>query len=801
MYRIQVLLTRVLPCSIALFFGFLILRFTELYRVDDLSIEGEKFPFYIYGAYIDLIFTLLITFFYCVFRLIADLCKIPRLFFVLHALNLLALILNFIMIEFFLTSGMMLDETLFLFSWKEITVIIGDGRITAGTILCVVGIIAYYFAAIALLKRVQLNKVALYTFGICILLSVFLVRQTNFESSSDHKDTKLSNNKLAYFTHRLLQYSFAREASGQVNIADFKSLDANFYGGKPMSAAYPLLHESAAKSEFAGYFRKEGEQPPNIVFIIVESLSSHLVGEKGKQYGSLLSFIDSLSAKSLFFPNVLSTCERTHNVLPAMLASVPNAPAGKKFMELEHPEHWSLMSLLKKYYETRFFCGVYLNFTNMDGFMKANHTEYLVRAWEKQFRTDFDAENIWGYPDGDLFRKSWLDYEKQDLEQKSRLDVLLTVSTHDPFLYPDKERYSAQVKDKINKLRNPSEHYLSISERADEFGAYVYMDDQLRKYFDRARKCSNFENTIFIITGDHGSPLSMPNDLAAYNVPLIIYSPLLKKPGIFHAVSTHLDLAPTLLNYLRLTYGLPLPSKVPFMGKELSFVKQFESKRSIALNTYRFQNENLVHKDKFLFHNQLYQITEGLELKEISNESLEKKLKNQLYMYEMLSRYTVLENKIIPKLLKTGYDIDVEYKEIKSFVLEKPSSEFMVSEYMNLGEEIRLNPAVKSIRVEFRADFFLENTADKENLPSFTVSLDNITGKNSKNICWMQHEYRHGKLKSGAWNNFSMVATLKMADIEKLEANNGLKLYLLNKDRKKVYIRNIKTKVLEEKNE
>ncbi|MFN6083299.1 MAG: LTA synthase family protein, partial [Fluviicola sp.] len=194
---------------------------------------------------------------------------------------------------------------------------------------------------------------------------------------------------------------------------------------------YTVFQPLSDSSALSPYF-KDSDKKPNIVFVIVESLSSELIGENGKQTGQLMPFLDSLSQESLFFPNTLSTAERTHNVLPATLCSLPNSVDGTVFQQIEYPNHWSLMSLLKKDYFSRFYCGVKMEFINMQGFMRFQKTDLLSEKWSEENRKDSARiKASWGFPDECIYRQS-----EQDLEEiktnKALFDVFLTISSHDP---------------------------------------------------------------------------------------------------------------------------------------------------------------------------------------------------------------------------------------------------------------------------------------------------------------------------------------------------------------------------------
>jgi len=88
-----------------------------------------------------------------------------------------------------------------------------------------------------------------------------------------------------------------------------------------------------------------------------------------------------------------------------------------------------------------------------------------------------------------------------------------------------------------------------------------YDDDVLQEFFETIQGTAWFENTIFIITADHGMDLGdrgVPADYEnlrreATHVPLILYGhPDILRRGTQSQLSAHIDLAPTILDMLNI---------------------------------------------------------------------------------------------------------------------------------------------------------------------------------------------------------------------------------------------------------
>ncbi len=801
MEKIREILYKVWPYTVALFAGFAGLRVYEFFHLEPAM--RISFGVCMQGMGIDLLVSLLITGMYVVIQFLLRLCRLRMMLWIMVALSLIALLVNFVLIQYFFATKIPLDEAIYFFSLQELKLIVGgENRVSIEVFLVIGGMLLLYFLLINRLKKLAPNRWFIVIFGAGIFASLIFPALTYADPETDHKRAVVLNNRLAYFAHRSVVYFTQEEwQSGDIQVNEFSKLDRDFYGGESVSAEYPLLHELPETSEFSTYLNKSEKGAPNIVFIMVESLSTTLVGEKGSKTGNLLPFLDSLSKQSLYWPNFLSTCDRTHNVLPASLASVPYTTKGNMFQQLEFPNHWSLFSLLNNTYYTRFYCGVDLNFSNMNGYMNYYQTMYIVKNWEKQFSAKFSKRKTpWGFPDGILFEKSWLDYHRQKLEKQKRLDVLLTISTHDPFVIPREKYYTDQVLKSIAKVKHPTETHRYVKDNAYKFASFVYTDDQLRKYFEKAKQNPGFDNTIFLIYGDHGTELCLYDELSRYKIPLIIYSPLIKQPKTFRGVSSQLDLAPTLLNYLRLTYGMKLPGTVPFVGKELSYNPKFECKRSLILGSNGLKGEHIIHQNYFMFLNELFKVGDGLEIEAVNNPKKQKEMNEQRKMCNLLSDYTIYGNKILPLSLVKSYTKTEEFKVIYQHAEKQPKNETLKEQFISIGDNLTLPANTKYIRIQLDFDYWNENNQKATELPRLTVSLDHTIKGKSEQIFWKQIDYHQTKaFTKKSWNHLSATITLRMSDYQKMGKENVLKYYILNTDRKAFKIKNVEAKVLKDR--
>jgi phosphoglycerol transferase MdoB-like AlkP superfamily enzyme len=154
-------------------------------------------------------------------------------------------------------------------------------------------------------------------------------------------------------------------------------------------------------------------------------------------------------------------------------------------------------------------------------------------------KSDFKSSDIqsnWGAYDGLTFQQ----HLKYLTKQKAPfLGTLLTLTNHEPFQLPNKGKFGNKTL--ADKFRSTS----------------YYVDQELIKYINEAKKQAWYKNTIFIITADHGHRLPMETreiyDPLRYHIPLLIVGGALKdefKGVINQTYGSQVDINATILAQL-----------------------------------------------------------------------------------------------------------------------------------------------------------------------------------------------------------------------------------------------------------
>jgi phosphoglycerol transferase MdoB-like AlkP superfamily enzyme len=284
----------------------------------------------------------------------------------------------------------------------------------------------------------------------------------------------------------------------------------------------------------------------NVMLIVIESGGQHWIDRLNNAPGAaprgLMPFLDSLSAQSLVIRYNFTTGRRSNEGLTAILGGFPMFTP---FIYMGSPYDGNTVDALpallqRKGYATKYYTG-------------ANHGSFAIDqmammmgmqsvADRETYGDDSDFDGVWGIYDHAMAR-----YTVEDVGTLSHpwLACWFTLSSHAPFRVPKDWR--------ADGYKSPD----GSMERAME-----YVDRSLSYFFELARRQPWYDNTLFVITGDHGC-----RDLHGTiydtpwlyaSIPMIIYDPsgATVAPGeITNRVMSQVDTGATILGLL----GYPEP--------------------------------------------------------------------------------------------------------------------------------------------------------------------------------------------------------------------------------------------------
>jgi phosphoglycerol transferase MdoB-like AlkP superfamily enzyme len=551
---------------------------------------------------------------------------ISRVFFITFSLVLIAV--HAILGEYFLETLVPLGADLLKYSLADIKQTVGAAGISISFIsstILLLGLAAGFFIIIP--KKLKLSTgyavTLLGLYAVSAILSIASI--TNTWKPGQEFSNNISLNK-SYFFYTSC-YRFLRGVKEDVPTdSGLPSANASF--NYIDEEHYPFLHSVDSNTDVLSPFFNSKVIPPNIVFIVVEGLGRAFSND-GAYLGSFTPFLDSLSQKSLYWRNFLSAGGRTFAMPPSIFGSLPFGKNG--FLELgdQMPAHFSLFNVLEKNgYSSNFFYGGDASFDNMNKFMKMNGTDVYDG---KTFSADYTKMPLsnsgfsWGFGDEEVFRK----YDEATEKIKTpTCNVVLTLSTHSPFLINEEDKYLEIFEQRMETLGFSEAKKEEHRNYKNQYASILYLDNSIRNFINNYSKRADFDNTIFIITGDHRMPeIPISTKVDRYHVPLIIFSPLLKRSQTFGAVSSHFDITPSLLSLFKHTYNFKVPAVATWIGSGLDTAHAYRSIHSYPLMQTKNDVNDFLMNEYMLDGEDLFQLNDNMDLEPINNENEKGKIK------------------------------------------------------------------------------------------------------------------------------------------------------------------------------
>lgn len=568
------------------------------------------------------------------------------------------IIIGLLLTKYYSTTLLPLGADLFGYSISEVkqTALAGASVDLLSVVLFVslillLWILVHFFSGKRLLNlKVGWGFLLLCTIAVFSGFS-FAPSATKFKSDFDYN---LSLNKQGYFYEKSLDFFTEDEPELDIYadnyIDDFDTegpANASLPVYKYVDAKYPFLRENNTEDVLGNFFNKF-DTAPSIVYIQVEGLGRAFSGE-GAYLQSFTPFLDVLAEKSIYFENFLASQGRTFASLPSVLGSLPFAQHGFSDLGNRIPTHLTLINILgANGYRTRFYSGFDLAFDNEGLFLRKSniHETVSITNFGSGYRK-MPANSggfTWGYGDMELMQRS--------LNAPAKVpafNIIQTMSMHTPYKVHNQEKYLQQFERLMTSFAFDESTRQEYRKYKGVYSTILYADDALKVFFQEYAKREDFKNTIFLITGDHRLPeIPMSTKIDRYHVPLIIYSPMLNKSARIKSVSTHFDIAPSLLAFLHKNYNLTTPKLVNFIGSGLDTVRAFRNIHKYPLMQTKNEITDFLSGEYFLNGDMLYSIDSRMYAEAIDNQEIKDQLKGEFRRFKAQNDLVSKVKKLLP---------------------------------------------------------------------------------------------------------------------------------------------------------
>ena len=372
----------------------------------------------------------------------------------------------------------------------------------------------------------------------------------------------------------------------------------------------------------------------NVVVILMESFAGHSVGALGRP-GNITPYFDNLAKEGLLFERFFSNGTHTHQGMFATMACFPNLPGFEYLMQT--PEGSHKLSGLPELLSARKFDDVYVYngdfaWDNQSGFFSNQGMTTFVGR--NDFVDPVFSDPTWGVSDQDMFNRGLEELKKR--EGKEPFYALLqTLSNHTPYALP---------------TPLPVEPVTDRGSLNEHLTAMRYSDWALGQFFEKARKEPYFNETLFVVVGDHGfgnEQQISEMDLGRFNVPLLFIGPgIQEKFGPRNdTVGTQVDIVPTIMGRLggefrQQCWGRDLLT-LPEGDKGAGVIKPSGSDQTVAIIS---DDHLLVQPKDMPAKVWQYRLGTHPEAKVVTNPQVEAELKQKLESFLQTATKSLLDN-------------------------------------------------------------------------------------------------------------------------------------------------------------
>lgn len=292
--------------------------------------------------------------------------------------------------------------------------------------------------------------------------------------------------------------------------------------------AFPLMRVSAGNPQ---------KQRPNIVVLLLESWDASNVdamrAAMGKQTRGATPNFDALARNGRLYTNFFAVGQRSIEGITGLVAGIPGTPGMPQMGSGLEQNRMSFLGELAKAqgYRTIFLQSSKRGSFHVDAIAsRAGFETYLGAEDIEELHTDKTADASWGTWDHNTFQAA---NQLFSSAQKPFLGFIFSSSTHTPYGVPTKRWL---------KFHGGTDQDMFLN-------TLYYADWALGELIKAAKQAGYYDNTIFVLTGDHVSHYVdhseyLPN---LYRVPLLLVGPGIS-PGIDKRVGGHLDVIPTLID-------------------------------------------------------------------------------------------------------------------------------------------------------------------------------------------------------------------------------------------------------------
>lgn len=406
----------------------------------------------------------------------------------------------------------------------------GIGHFMLSIVGALVFIVASWFALFKFGKKFKaprnFNKAFPIALGVATIFGISFASVTGY-SRQDFKRVAPE------FYH--IGSEIANVFSHMTEPSDYKA-GIEFLGGNP-NEKYPFFHKASNEAEsFKNFENLPLEQRPDIIYLTIETFRGWTADFRNEDMCKLMPNLCGLAKSGIYYPRAYSVGYPSVEGFLGMQTGIWSHPS-KSFLSERAGTHLrSLPGILKHAgYHRELVTATNPSFDN------------LTPWFEKWYDfSEFNSDRVSDVSISDRFVELYRERPKD----KPLFFNWMSTNMHVPFTLP--EGYDQTGK-------SPAERYEQV---------LAYMDSAVGIILDEVRKGERANNTVFVLAGDHSYPTQAQN--LEYGtgihpgfvwIPMVIAGPGIDSGKVDLRMVSQTDIAPTLLDLLKLDVTNNFPGK------------------------------------------------------------------------------------------------------------------------------------------------------------------------------------------------------------------------------------------------
>jgi lipoteichoic acid synthase len=304
-------------------------------------------------------------------------------------------------------------------------------------------------------------------------------------------------------------------------------------------------------------------RPRNVIVLVMESTSARYLDLYNSAFEDVTPRLNGEVAHSLVFDNFYCHVGLTANAVVAIALSIYPGMTWREYTK-EHPSlpGVTVADVLRPLgYRTAFIHNGDLEYTNQRGFLTNRGFDSLWDYRDLDGGVPDPNGFSWGVADQHLVTGilKWIDQDRE----RPFFVLSWTIQAHHPYTVP---------------VQNKVDFFRGNIPPGDDYDLDLYLnalhetDREIGRLLDGLRERGIADDTLVVITGDHGEAFGHPHDTYGHgaklfqenvNVPLILWNPKMFHGERSATIGSQIDINPTVLHIL----GIEPPA--PWQGYSL----------------------------------------------------------------------------------------------------------------------------------------------------------------------------------------------------------------------------------------